>query len=222
MQVIDISDTIQSKSNQLNADDLMSGSITVTFSGVEKVSGEQPVILSYEGDNGKPWKPCKSMLRVLHAAWGKYANQWVGKSATLFRDAKVRFGAQDVGGIRISHLSHIDKVLTLSLTVTRNSKKPFTVQPLQAQQQPAPQQQAGDAARAAKAKAAADSMLQEIANIVTIEQAESFVQKSNPILERLYASYPDLYDQVMEALTAKKNIISTGGTDAQAPIDTEF
>jgi hypothetical protein len=38
----------------------------------------------------------------------------------------------DVGGIRVSHLSHIDKPLTIALTVTRGKRAPYVVQPLPA------------------------------------------------------------------------------------------
>ena len=36
----------------------------------------------------------------------------------------------DVGGIRVSHLSHIEARLTLALTVTRGRRAPFVVDPL--------------------------------------------------------------------------------------------
>jgi hypothetical protein len=49
---------------------------------------------------------------------------------TLYRDPTVKFGGFETGGIRISHLSHIDKPTTMALTATRASRKPFTVQPL--------------------------------------------------------------------------------------------
>ena len=42
----------------------------------------------------------------------------------------MRRGGATVGGIRISHLSHIAKPLTLSLTTTRGKRAPVTVQPL--------------------------------------------------------------------------------------------
>jgi hypothetical protein len=35
-----------------------------------------------------------------------------------------------VGGLRISHLSHIPKPLSLALTVTRGKRAPYVVQPL--------------------------------------------------------------------------------------------
>lgn len=37
-----------------------------------------------------------------------------------------------VGGIRVRALSHIDKPLTVALTVTRGKRAPFTVQPIKA------------------------------------------------------------------------------------------
>jgi len=42
----------------------------------------------------------------------------------------------EVGGIRISHMSHIDKPVTIALTATRGNKKPTTVQPLVVRDEP--------------------------------------------------------------------------------------
>ena len=125
---MNLADTIIPKSDQLNADDLISGTITIKVTAI-KGSNEpqQPVSIHYEGDNGKPYKPCKSMRRVLVSAWGANGADYVGRSMTLFRDDSVLFGGIAVGGIRISHLSHIEKDLTLALTVSRASRKPYTV-----------------------------------------------------------------------------------------------
>jgi hypothetical protein len=65
---------------------------------------------------------------------GPDANVYGGRSLTLFRDDKVRFGAMEVGGIRISHMSHIEREITIALTATRGNKKPYTVRPLRAEQ----------------------------------------------------------------------------------------
>lgn len=127
----DMKAAIIPKSDQLNADDLLTGPITITITGVSIKGGqEQPVAISYEGDNGKPYKSCKSMNRVLVTAWGADANNYVGRSLTLYCDPKVTWGALAVGGIRISHMSHIDAPITMALTVTKGNKKPFTVHPL--------------------------------------------------------------------------------------------
>jgi hypothetical protein len=128
---MNLADTIIPKSDQLNADDLISGTVTIKVTAI-KGSNEpqQPVSIHYEGDNGKPYKPCKSMRRVLVSAWGANGGEYVGRSMTLYRDDSVLFGGIAVGGIRISHLSHIEKDLTLALTVSRASRKPYTVKPL--------------------------------------------------------------------------------------------
>jgi hypothetical protein len=127
----DMKPTITPKSDQLNADDLLSGPITIKISAVTVHGGqEQPVSISYDGDNGKPYKPCKSMCRVLVGAWGADSALYVGRSLTLYCDPKVKWGGMEVGGIRISHMSNIDSAMTMALTVTRANKKPFVVQPL--------------------------------------------------------------------------------------------
>lgn len=127
----DMKQTIVPKSDQLNTDDLLSGPITIKITAVTVRGGqEQPVSISYEGDNGKPYKPCKSMCRVLVAAWGADSSLYVGRSLTLYCDPKVKWGGMEVGGIRISHMSNISDTMTMALTVTRANKKPFIVQPL--------------------------------------------------------------------------------------------
>jgi len=129
---MDISDTTAPKSDQQNFDDYVGGSKTVTVSEVKSGSAEQPVELHLVEFPGRPYKPGKSMRRVLVAAWGAEASAYVGRKLTLYGDPSIRFGKEAVGGIRISHLSHIDKPLTVSLTITRGKRAPFVVQPLEA------------------------------------------------------------------------------------------
>jgi len=126
----DLLKTIIPKSDQLNADDLIGGNKTIKITKVSLAAGEQPIAINYEGDGGKPYLPCKSMRRVLVNVWGGDGNSYIGRNLTLYRDEKVVFGGLAVGGIRISHMSHIDKDVTMALTATRASRKPFTVKPL--------------------------------------------------------------------------------------------
>ena len=126
----DLSKTIQAKSDQLNADDLFAGPINVTVTKVSKAAGDQPIAISYQGDEGKPYKPCKSMRRVLVHVWGSDGSKYVGRSMTLYRDPNVTFGGQAVGGIRISHMSNINGPVTMALTASKLSKRPYTVKPL--------------------------------------------------------------------------------------------
>ena len=129
----DMTGAIVPKSDQLNADDLIGRELTIKITGVAIKGGqEQPVSIHFEGDDGKPYKPCKSMSRILVSAWGPDSSKYVGRSMTLYRDPKVKWAGMDVGGIRISHMSDIADDLTMALTVTRANKKPFTVRPLRA------------------------------------------------------------------------------------------
>lgn len=130
---MDLTESIAPKSDQMNADDLMSGPRTFTIAEVRKGSPEQPVdIVLAEFPPGRPFKPSKSMRRVMVAAWGPDASTYAGRRLTLYRDPEITFGKDKVGGIRISHMSHLpnSKRLTLALTVTRGKRAPYVVEPL--------------------------------------------------------------------------------------------
>lgn len=125
---LDLRDTIEPKSDQLNADDLIAGPLTVRVEDVRRGTGEQPIDVLISGH--RPYRPCKSMRRVLIAIWGDDGKSWIGNSMTLYCDPSVRFGGVAVGGIRISHMTGIDKPVDLMLTTTRAKRSLYTVQPL--------------------------------------------------------------------------------------------
>ena len=129
---MDMSKTVAPKSDQINADDMIGGPITITVTRVTGNEGnaEQPVNIWFAGDNGKPYRPCKSMRRVLLAVWGPDASIYEGRSMTLYRDPSVRFGGMEVGGIRISHMTDIERPVVLALTASKAKRAPYTVKPL--------------------------------------------------------------------------------------------
>ena len=121
---MDIGDTIIAKSDQLNADDLISGEKIITVTKVSvKSDPAQPVSIYYEGDDGKPYKPCKSMRRAIVAAWGTDSKQYGGRSMRLYLDPSVKWAGKMVGGIRISALSHISEDIKYMETISRGLKK---------------------------------------------------------------------------------------------------
>ncbi len=122
--------TIKAKTDQLNAEDLLEGPITITITNIRQGSEEQPVIMHYENDNGRPYKPGKSMRRVLYHLWGNDTDPFIGRRMTLYCDKSVKFGGEQVGGIRISHLSHINGQQRVMLQASRGNKKPFVVKQL--------------------------------------------------------------------------------------------
>lgn len=133
----DMTAVIVPKSDQINADDLIAGPRTIRIAEVAIKGGqEQPVSIYFDGSD-KAFRPCKSMSRVLVAAWGPDAKVYVGRSLTLYRDPKVKWAGMEVGGIRISHMSHIERELVMALTETKGSRKPYVVKPLLAEVAPA-------------------------------------------------------------------------------------
>jgi hypothetical protein len=126
---MDISDTLAPNSEQLDAIELVSGPRVFVITSVSKGSAEQPVNVHF-ADFPRPWRPSKSMRRVLAHCWGVDASQWTGRRVELFFDPEVTFGKDKPGGTRIAALSHIDKPKSVPLLVSRGKSAAFTVRPL--------------------------------------------------------------------------------------------
>lgn len=174
--MIDLRGTIKPKSDQLNADDLIGGPITIRITGVTVGEGEQPVAISYEGDGGKPYKPGKSMRRVLVNLWGPDGAVYMGRSLTLYRDEEVVFGGVAVGGIRISHMSHLQREMTMALTATKAKRKPFTVRPL------AIEKPADKPALAVEALLARIASGEDVTNDAKVAEQRAWLAKNRPEL----------------------------------------
>lgn len=109
-----LSEMAAPKSDQLNATDLVAGPIDITVTKYTVVSGDQPLSLHADNIQGRPWKPCKTMMRWMSEAWKTdEPSDIVGKTIRLYCDPEVFFGGMKTGGIRISHLSHIDSEISL-------------------------------------------------------------------------------------------------------------
>lgn len=128
---IDLTESIAPKSDQLDAIDLISGPRTFTIESVSKHNTEQPFNF-HLAEFPRVWRPGKSMRRVIVAAWGASADNYMGQRVTLYCDQTVSFGNDVVGGTRISHMSGIDKKLSVPLLIKRGKSAVFTVQPLPA------------------------------------------------------------------------------------------
>ena len=120
--------SIVPKSDQLNADDLTMGPITVTITGVRRGDREQPIIVELEGH--RPYKPCKTMRRILIATFSDDPAGWIGQRMTLYRDPDVLWAGVKVGGIRISHLSGLSKAKTYVVTQSKGKRVEVLIQPI--------------------------------------------------------------------------------------------
>ena len=118
-----LSEMAAPKSDQLNATDLVAGPIDITVTRYTVSAGEQPLSLHAANIEGRPWKPCKTMMRWMSQAWKTdEPADIVGKTIRLYRDPEVFFGGMKTGGIRISHLSHIDGDIALQEGNRRQTK----------------------------------------------------------------------------------------------------
>lgn len=174
---MDISQTTAPNSSQQNYDDYLSGPKVVTVAGVSRGNAEQPVNIELVEFPGRPYKPSKSMRRVLVAAWGPDSSAYVGRRLKLVGNPDIKFGGHAVGGIEIAALSHIDKPVVLALTVTRGKKRRFTVEPLRE----APTQSAP-------------------APTVTVADVEACTD-----VDQLRAWWQNATDDVKQAITARAN-----------------
>lgn len=106
---IDLSGTVEAKSDQLNAMDL-TGVKTLVVTSVKVTSGEQPISIHFEGDNGKPWKPCLGQRRILidnHRGWGDDGSKYIGRTIEVYNEPTVMWAGKPYGGIRICGMSDI-------------------------------------------------------------------------------------------------------------------
>jgi hypothetical protein len=127
---MDLSQTIIPKSDQLNFEDVQSSSITAAIKSVRAGSKDQPVFIDLEGFDGRPYKPSKSMRRVLIGGWGNDGHSWVGKSLTLIGDPSVKYGGVAVGGIKVKAMSHVEGNFSLMLTTSRGKRTEHMVEKL--------------------------------------------------------------------------------------------
>lgn len=126
---MDLTESIAPRSDQVNADDLIAGPITYTIREVVGGKAEQPFdFLLVETD--RAYRPSKTMRRVIVNAWGSEAANYAGRRLTLYREPSIKFGGQTVGGIRISHMSHIDGRVEVMAQTTRGKRERFIVEPL--------------------------------------------------------------------------------------------
>ena len=123
----DLAGSVKTKSDQLNADDLISGALTGRIIRITKgATPEQPVNIQLSCWH-VPWRPCKTERRVLIALWGEDPAAWMGRTLRIQRDAMVAFGGENVGGVRIAGASHIKGEVSVMLNKSKGKKARRTV-----------------------------------------------------------------------------------------------
>lgn len=136
---MDMTESLAAKSDQLNAVDLTEPR-TFTIEKVTAGNADQPFNFHLAELPGKPWRPSKGMRRVLARGWGAKNVETVypGRRVTLFCEPDVKWAGAPVGGIRVSHMSHVGDGFTTPLALSAKSRVMYRVDPLPDAPTPAP------------------------------------------------------------------------------------
>lgn len=206
---MDISSTLAPNSDQLDAVDLRGNPPRIfTITNVDvRQNSDQPVSLQL-AEFPRVWRPGKSMRRVLAYCWGNDSSVWIGRRVELYCDDRVSFGGEQIGGTRVSALSHIDGIKSVPLIISRGKSGVFKVKPLAT---PPPKQPDGMVTKAQLSTLATEY---EDKGLTSREQVLEFLEKTvgHPV-----KASKDLTEgeagRVLDEL-AKVNEPATGGEPA--------
>ena len=170
-----LSDTLKTKTDQLNFDDLaLSGPKIINITKAVLKESDQPLALSYKDDKGKPYKPGKAMRFVLHALWGDDEQKFVGRSLKVYPDPTITFGKVEVGGIRISDMTDIKGDCVVMITVGRGRKIEHHIKKLVLKDE-----------KEEKALAWVSSVIAKIIGCANAEELEAFKTENKKALDSL-------------------------------------
>lgn len=126
----DFMGTTMAKSDQINAADLLGGPLVCQITDIQMTGAADQPISIFVDSHPQPWKPSKTSRRVLAACWSDVEpSEWVGRYVVLYNDPTVMWAGKAEGGIRTSHMSHIDGKKTIMTNATRGKKSAQTVEP---------------------------------------------------------------------------------------------
>lgn len=161
------------------------------------------------------FRPCKTVSRIIVAAWGADTSVYPGRSMTLYRDPAVKWAGMAVGGIRVKAISHIDAPLKLALAESKQNRKITVVQPLKVSTRDAAVQSAAstkdDVTLWAEALVARIKAAESAEAILAIEN-EATVIKRRQWIEGA-GKRPDLAAMIAGALAAGPAVQSRADTD---------
>jgi hypothetical protein len=198
---LNMADFIAAKSDRLNNEDLVAGPITIKVTGASRNGGDDgPINLHYDGDNGRPFRPCLTMRRLIMRVWGPRVADYIGRSMTLYRDPTVTFGPDALGGVRVSHMSHLDEKQTFSLQAAKGRFKKYTVQPLAADD---------------PAQTWTDKFIAKIDTFDNRDDLTAFEAGQEKRLTDLKAKRPELHASIGLAIANKLESFGTGPSDTQ-------
>jgi hypothetical protein len=200
----DISQLIAPKSDQLNTDDLLTGDRIIRIREVKVLGAgkEQPIWIHFDGDNNKPWKPCKTMARLLANLWNSPdTSTWVGKSVRLYADPDVTWAGAKVGGIRVRAVSHMDAPRQVAISESAKKRKLARIDVLSAEVRDMP-------SAATPAQKWARGYIGAVGECATIAALDEFAKSKADRLAELQGANADLHTECVHALDLRRQALS--------------
>jgi hypothetical protein len=149
------------------------------------------------------------MVRVMKAAWSNDTAYWVQQAVGLWNDPDVMWAGVKTGGIRINAMTGIQEDMTFAVTEKKGSKKPMRVRRLEgtaarpgkvAEKKP---EVSADEART-KALTWATTITAPLVNM-SLEDIDALAAKHADSLVRLHSKFPDIAQQINDAIATARN-----------------
>lgn len=142
--MIDLTKHIEADSDCLVAADLVGGPLTILVERVtESGKNDKKKIDIFYANSEKPFRPCKSMLRILCELWNTTdATTFIGRGITLYREPDCMWKGEKTPGVRICGLSHIEKAVTVVANERRGKMNTYQIEPIRPWPPAAPEPQA--------------------------------------------------------------------------------
>ena len=133
MTEMNIREFITIKSDRMNYEDFITGpqSFTIERLGKKNDQGNDRLLIFMKGRPDTPFWVPKGMAKCLAnpSGWGNAPfSEWIGRSMTLFGEPTVVYGGKELGGVRISHISHIDAPYTTKISLRRGVRIDYEIQ----------------------------------------------------------------------------------------------
>jgi hypothetical protein len=136
MEEMNIREFVKIKSDRLNFEDFIMGSqdFTIAKLGRKVDQGNVRLLMIFEGREATPYWVPKGMVKCLSnpEGWGESEfSEWIGRKVRLFGEPTVVYAGKELGGIRISHISHITAPYSTKITERRGVRIDYVISPLE-------------------------------------------------------------------------------------------
>lgn len=136
MEEMNIREFVKIKSDRLNFEDFIMGSqdFTIAKLGRKVDQGNVRLLMFFEGREATPYWVPKGMVKCLSnpEGWGESEfSEWIGRKVRLFGEPTVVYAGKELGGIRISHISHIPAPYSTKITERRGVRIDYVISPLE-------------------------------------------------------------------------------------------